>query len=154
VLLENLQTGRLELLTFAAAPVRPAPAAAPAAPAAATRPAPVAAIDLPKATVEKYLANLPDLLASALATPRYRDVDGRRVVDGFELSQVRVGGVAAELGLRDGDVLTEVNGEALDGMPAVMRLFAQASSMSRATVVVLRGGQRLTFVLNVKREGK
>jgi type II secretory pathway component PulC len=153
VVIENLVTRRRELLSFSAPSA--ATAAAPERPAAAASARPTSqdvVVDLPKAAIEGYLANLPDLLSSALATPRYRDVGAQRVVDGYELSQVRAGGAAEQLGLKDGDVITEINGQALDGLPTVMRLFGEAQTMPRATLVVLRAGLRLTFVVNTGKE--
>ncbi len=151
VVLENLQSRRLEFLTFPG-PGRLAPPAD-ARPAATPPPAePVPpAIEVPKASVERYLANLPDVLESALAVPKYRDADnGQRVIEGFELRQVRPGGAADQLGLRDGDVIQEVNGQPLDGMATVMRLFGQIQGMAQAKVTVLRAGQKITFVLDTK----
>jgi type II secretory pathway component PulC len=44
----------------------------------------------------------------------------------------------------------EVNGKTLDGLPTVMRLFGQAQTTGQVKVTVLRGGQKMTFVLTTK----
>jgi type II secretory pathway component PulC len=151
VVIENLGTGRMEFLAFPAATSSPAVPHAllrgvsPAAPADQVTPDPT------EISVGRYLANLPELLESALATPRYRDgVNSQRVIDGFEIGQVKAGGAADQLGLRNGDVIQEVNGQLLDGMATVMRLFEQIQTLPRMKVTVLRNGQKLTFVLNTK----
>ena len=63
---------------------------------------------------------------------------------------MKAGGAADQLGLRNGDVIQEVNGQLLDGMPTVMRLFEQIQTLPQMKVAVLRNGQKLTFVLNTK----
>jgi type II secretory pathway component PulC len=151
VVLKNLETGRMELLTSSAAtsshavPHALRQGASPAARADEAEPV------LPEVSVRRYLANLPELLASAVARPRYQDgANGQRVVDGFEIGQVTAGGAADKLGLRNGDVIQQVNGQSLDGMATVMRLFEQLPALAQVKVTVLRNGQKLTFVLNTK----
>jgi hypothetical protein len=152
VVVHNLVARRTEFLVFAAvSPQLHDPAALSAAAAPPATASALVAVDVPKAAIERQLANLPDLLASALGTPRYKDgPGGQRVVDGFEISQVRSGGAADQVGLRDGDVITDVNGQPLDGMATVMRLFGQVSLMTQIKMTVLRRGQVLTFVVTTK----
>jgi type II secretory pathway component PulC len=156
VVVRNLQTGRLESLTLpdaagAKAP-RPASEDAPQDPVVVDSREPgVVNIDVSKAAVDHYLVNLTHLLASAQAVPRVRAAPGgRQVIDGFELRQVRAGSVIEKVGLKDGDLLVQVNGEPLDGLPAVLRLFSQAQATGQARLTVLRGGERLTFVLKTR----
>jgi len=100
--------------------------------------------------VEQYLTNLPELLQSALASPRFLDgPGGQRTIGGYEIGQVRPGGAADRLGLQNGDVITEVNGLRLDGLAAVMRLFSETRTMTQARVTVLRNGQTLTVVIRL-----
>jgi type II secretory pathway component PulC len=104
-----------------------------------------------RASVDRYLANLPDLLNSATATPRYRDMpDGRRAIDGFEIGQIRKASVVEQLGLQEGDVILEVNGQALDGLATVMKLFGEFQAAPQATVTILRNGRRMTIVFRTK----
>jgi type II secretory pathway component PulC len=156
VVIRNLLTNRLELLMIqtADAPAQvQAPAETPAAPAPAivkTTPD-LVNVDVPKASVDHYLLNLPELLSSAVATPRYREAGpGTGAIEGFEISQIKEGSVVEKLGLRNGDVILEVNGEELDGLPTVLRLFGQVQASPQAKLTVLRSGQRMTFVFNTK----
>jgi type II secretory pathway component PulC len=155
VVIRNVQTGRLESLTLpeaadAKAP-RPAAEDAPQDPVVVEASRGVVSVDIPKAAVDQYLVNLTDLLASAQAVPRVRAAPGgRQAIDGFELRRVRPGSVIEKVGLKDGDVILEVNGEQLDGLPTVLRLFSQAQTAGQARLTVLRGSERMTFVLNTK----
>ena len=152
VVVENIEAKRLERLTFPGATPRaltPPPVADPVQePAPPPEPIQVA---LPRESVQAAVANLPDLLSSAVAVPRYREVEGgQRVIDGFVVTQVKPSGTAERLGLRSGDIILDVNGQVLDGMPTVMRLFGQLQATPQVAITVLRDGQRMSVVLNTK----
>jgi type II secretory pathway component PulC len=150
VTLRNLSADSLEFLPLPHAAPRPVdpvqPAAIPPEPVVAEESPGVVNVGVPKASVEHYLVNLGELMSAAQAAPRIQN----GAIDGFEIRQIRAGSIVEQLGLRGGDVIVEVNGEKLDGLPTVMRLVGQAQSARQATLTVLRGGQRMTFVLNVK----
>jgi type II secretory pathway component PulC len=155
VVVRNLLTDRLEILALPGGSSPPGTASpgesAPVVPPVVTASPEGVTVELPKASVERYLLNLPDLLNSAQATPRYTDSpNGQRVVEGFEVGQIKAGSVVEQLGLRNGDVILEVNGEKLDSVATVLRLFGQAQTTTQARLTVLRGSQRLTFVINTR----
>lgn len=156
VVIRNVLTNRAEFLAFRGPDgfVRPpaaVPAVVPSAPTVvATSPESVS-VELREGAVDRYLANLPDLLSSALATPRYRrGAGGPPAIEGFELTQVKRGGAVDALGLRNGDVLLALNGEPLDSLATVLRLFGQAQATTNATLTVLRDGQRMTFTFRTR----
>jgi len=155
VVVRNVEANRREWLTFVSDTGRalPVPAAVEAEQAppktAAAPPAPVP-VQLSKAAVERHLANLSEVLDSALAAPHYSGSGSGRVMDGFEISHVRPGGAAHELGLRDSDVVLEVNGQPLNSLAAAMQLLGQARSLTDARLVVSRGGERMTFLISVR----
>jgi len=164
VVVRNLLTNRIELITLAkddtaAAPpvpsqneasVEPKPEASPG-PIVQPAAADVVTVELRREMLDRYLANLPEVLTSALATPRYAaGGSGPRAVEGYEVSRVKPGGIVEQLGLRDGDVLLDVDGQKLDSLAAVMGLLGQAQALSGAKMTVLRNGRRTTFVFSVK----
>jgi type II secretory pathway component PulC len=63
---------------------------------------------------------------------------------------VKQGGAAQEVGLRDGDVVLEVNGQPLNSVAAAMQLLGQAPAMTQVRLTVSRGGERVNFVISVK----
>jgi type II secretory pathway component PulC len=165
VVIRNLAANRLELLRFPPearkSGERTQPATASAGASAQQResvaapspdaPPTVTTVEVTKASVEKYLANLTDLLGSALAVAHYSEsASGQKTMDGFTISRIKAGGAAEQVGLRDGDVVQAVNGQPLDDMPAVMALFGRLPTMTQATVRLLRAGQPMTIVINVK----
>jgi len=153
LVLRNLSTDRMEFLAFPPDATKPSAARdeAAAPPARGAAPTDTVPIEVPKASVDHYLSNLGELLQSALAVPHYSQApDGTRVIDGFAISRVTPGGAADQAGLKDGDVVLEVNGQPLDSVATVMSLFNRLADMTQARVVVQRDSKRLTLVVHVK----
>jgi hypothetical protein len=162
VVVRNLATGDLETVALpkagpVSAPRAPAPpyvsrrTAPSAIPPLVETPSPdVVTIELQKELLDRSLANLSDVVSAALASPHFASGLGPRVVDGYELSRITPGGIVDQLGLRDGDVLLDVNGQRLDGLASVTALLAQVRSLSAAKVTVLRSNRKVTFVFSVK----
>lgn len=155
VIIRNVLTSTIETLSFRKS--ADAPSAPPPSPLATPTPSVVSrsttgvTVDVPKAAVDHYLLNLTDLLTSALATPHFRTTGaGAPVMDGFQLGEIKTGSVVEQLGLKNGDVITEVNGEKLDSLATVMRLAGQVQSLAQTKMLVLRAGKPLTFVFNTK----
>ena len=157
VMINNLLRSRLEILPLwhgerdaVAPPASSALVPAPPPPVVNESPKGVS-VDLARGSVDHYLGNLPDVLASALAAPRLRDgPNGAKSVDGYEIGGVKEAGVVEQLGLKNGDVILEVNGQPLDGLPTIMRLLGQIQTMPQVRLTVLRKGQRVTLVFNTK----
>ena len=159
VVLWNPQANRLELLTFSkgdaatgTGPPVPGDAPSAAAPLDVRSTSPdMVTVDVPKDTVVRTLANLPELLDAAIAVPRYRDgAGGQRLIDGFEIGRIREGSVVEQVGLKNGDVILDVNGDKLDSLATVMRIIGQLQTLPQAKMTVLRDGRRMTFVFNAK----
>jgi type II secretory pathway component PulC len=151
VIIQNLVTNNLEYLTFQKNKPLAKHPPPPPTPRVMTKSSDTVNIDLPKNTINHYLENLPDLLASAVAAPRYReDKNGQKIIDGFEISRIKEGSVVERLDLKNGDVILAVNGEPLDSLATVMRLLGGIKNMSEAKLAVLRDGRKLNFVFNKK----
>jgi len=152
VVILNLVSNGTEFLTFVKDKpfATAAPSPPPAPPVLAKSPEAVR-IEVPKETVIYYLKNLPALLDAAFASPRYGNgKNGEKIIEGFEISRIKEAGIVEQMGLRNGDVILEVNGEPLDSMATVMRLLGGIQNASRANMTVLRGGQRMSFVIDRK----
>jgi len=164
VVIRNLLTNRLELLTLPTSGRPSAPPTLAASEAPVERrpdeiPAPhvqrlspdVVKIELNKELLRRYMANLPEALGSALATPRYATGgSGPPAIEGYEMSRIKTGGIVEQLGLQDGDVLLEFNGQKLNSPAAVTGLLAQAQALEGSKMTVLRNGKRMTFLFSVK----
>jgi len=157
VVVRNLLTGRLERLVLprdreaSAARAEPSSPAEPVPPTIVQASSSQVTVEVPKASVAQYLANLPELLNSTVATPRYRDAGGvHRSIDGFTLSQIRDGSVADRVGLENGDTIVALNGEKLDSLDIVLRILGQAQNVAQVTLAVERNGELMRFVIRTK----
>lgn len=132
VTLRNLQTGRIERL-----PLR-----------ASVTDMPHSRVDVPvaRATIDKYLMDMPAFLSSALAVPHFRD--GK--VDGYQIGRITPDGPIAALGLRDGDVIESVNGKPVADLAAVLKLAADLPTLAEVTMTIARAGRPMTFVFTTK----
>ncbi len=79
-------------------------------------------------------------------TAAIHGLDVTRVLDKGKLVGYRVSGVASNpfarsLGLKNGDVVTRINGRKLDGLTSALRAYAALSKRDTHTVVVKRNGK-------------
>lgn len=125
-------------------PATPAPPPPPPAPVATASRAddPAPPKEFARAELEKRLAGeLPRLLAETALMPV---TEGGRIV-GLTVTRMPEQSLLHEIGLRAGDVLTEINGVAIDGLPALLSLYPTLQTESRFNALVLRNG-RLTTI--------
>ncbi len=74
--------------------------------------------------------------------------DGR--VIGLQLVRVASGTLLTELGLRSGDVLTQINGTPTDSLPALMGLWGRLQGESALHATVVRDGRAVQLSLNLR----
>jgi general secretion pathway protein C len=84
----------------------------------------------------------PEFLSQALIVP---NSDG-----GFLVRQIQPGSLYEKLGLRPGDVIRNVNGQALTSMDDVMRLYQQFGTAQRVLVEVQRQGRSETLYYDMR----
>lgn len=84
----------------------------------------------------------PEFLTQALMVPN--------AGGGFLVREIQPGSVYEKLGLRVGDVITSVNGQAVNSVEDVMRLYAQFGTAANVQVDVRRAGRNETLVYNLQ----
>ncbi len=82
----------------------------------------------------------PDFLSQALMVPN--------AGGGFLVREIQPGSMYEKLGLRVGDVIQSVNGQAVNTVDDVMRLYQQFESVANVSVEVRRAGRVETLVYN------
>ena len=102
---------------------------------------------LARDVVDRMLANPQALMQEAQLQPAM--VGGK--LSGFRARWVKEGSFAAGLGLKPGDVITQVNGTALDSMEHVFGLIPLLGTTRRFEVVLERNGQRLSEAVEIDR---
>jgi len=131
------------------APLRPAPAPPPPLSPPGGPPedpaTPFRAME--RAEVQRRLGEeIPRILAETAISPLLED--GRVV--GVQLARVPEGSLLTDAGLRAGDVITELNGVAIDGMATLVGLWPRLQDAPELRAVVLRGGQPVSLVVSLR----
>lgn len=135
--------GRTRELRFGATPERPALPVAPAVAGVGTNNDRV----FTRTEVERRIADETPRLLSETALIPVTD-EGR--VSGFTLSRVPEGSLLTDLGLRAGDVLTDINGTPIDSMATLLALYARLRNESEIRATVLRGGSAVPLVVRLR----
>jgi general secretion pathway protein C len=130
----------------------------PAAPAAFTLPPPTQTTSrssesdsppraMDRRDVERRLSQeVPRILAETTAVPV---LDEGRVA-GLALTRVPEGSLLTDAGLRAGDVITEINGTAIDSLATLMALYPRLQSASELRATVLRNGTPVAISVTLK----
>jgi general secretion pathway protein C len=127
---------RLTSQAAAAAPPAPAPVAADAAP-------PV----MERRDVERRLGEESSrILAETTLVP---SMDQGRIA-GFAITRMPQGTLLSDAGLMPGDVLTEVNGVAIDSLATLISLWPRLQAESQVNALVMRGGQPVTLLVSLR----
>jgi general secretion pathway protein C len=96
--------------------------------------------------VEKLMANPALLAKQARVVPSVKD--GETV--GFKFYGIRRGSLPRLLGLRNGDLLTQVNGEDLTSMDKAMQLYTKLRRASNLSITLQRKGKTINKEVQIK----
>lgn len=117
-----------------AAPVQPWPT-----PAAGTK------VSLTRQEVQPLLSDPNSLLQMANFKPF--SVDGK--VNGFQVLSIRPESLLHKVGLRNGDILARINGQALTGPTQLLQAYSGMDRAALVTLDVQRASQMLTFLVEI-----
>lgn len=99
-----------------------------------------------RAFVEKLMANPALLAKQARIVPKQKDNE----VLGYKLYGIRRGSLPKLLGLKNGDMLTAVNGEDLKSMDKAMALYTKLRRASNLSVSIERKGKTITKEIQIQ----
>ncbi|NVB36710.1 hypothetical protein G6O69_02625 [Pseudenhygromyxa sp. WMMC2535] len=105
-----------------------------------------ASCSVDKAFVEKLLANPAQLTKQARIVPAVRDGE----TTGYKFYGIRPGSLPKLLGLKNGDLLTSVNGQQLKSIDQAMGLYTKLRRASHLSVVIERKGQTINKEIDIK----
>jgi general secretion pathway protein C len=95
-------------------------------------------ITLDAATVNKSLENITELLSQVRVRPHYKD--GK--ADGLMLSQVKPNTIFTRLGLRNGDIIQDIDGEGIENPDDIMDFYEELRSGSSVSLGIQRRGKK------------
>jgi general secretion pathway protein C len=94
-----------------------------------------------RSDVEASLADINKLMTEVRVRPHYRD--GRP--DGLAISRIKPGSFFSKLGLRDGDIVQEVNGSSIQSPDDILDLYQKMRSGSEVGLQIDRRGRQETI---------
>jgi general secretion pathway protein C len=89
-----------------------------------------------RATVDSNVQNMAALFSQIRAVPDLQNGTS----DGFRLTEIQPGSIFQQMGLQDGDVLTQVSGQPIGNPARAMQMLSTLQSRSNITLNVLRNG--------------
>ena len=102
---------------------------------------------LDRSTVDNNLNNMAALFTQVRAIPNLGP-DGRS--NGFRLSEIQPDSIFQQIGLRDGDVLTDVGGQSVGDPTRAIQLLGALRDRSSINLTVMRGGQPVQLQYNIR----
>lgn len=137
---EILRGGQVEVLTIDLGPTGPS-SDGPSGP-----PSGGETIEVASAEVDSALANLPLLMTQARAVPYFKD--GQSI--GLRLFAIRAGSLYEKIGLRNGDILKNINGSSLGDLSQALGIFQQLKDQRSLTVTLERNREERQFNYQIK----
>lgn len=108
---------------------------------ARSRSQPGTTITLDRTVVQKSLKNINELVSQVRVRPHYKN--GK--ADGLMLSQVKPNSLVTRMGLRNGDIIQKVNGEAITSPDDIMDFYEELRSGSSVSLEIIRRGRNKTL---------
>ena len=102
-------------------------------------------ISLSRAQVDSAMENLTDLMGQISIQPHSEDG-----VEGLALSNIQANSIFRRMGLRNGDVLTAVDGEALTSVDQAYKLYEDLKSSDTASLDINRSGRSTTYQYRIR----
>lgn len=102
--------------------------------------------NIARSELDKYLSNINDVLTQARAIPHFENGQAA----GYKLIQIVPGSVYEKLGLKNEDILTGVNGEAITDPARAFELLSQLKTASQLELTVKRGGRTSNMSYNFR----
>src|SRR6185369_3499415 len=152
ILAHNGKDEVLELASKALPGIKPAPAAA--APAAAPSPPSGGGIQatgeneflVPRAEVDSALENMSQLFTQIRAVPHF---EGGQSV-GFRLFAIRQDSLFDKIGLKNGDIISKINGQEMTDPARAIAMFQELRSERQITVEVTRNKEPLSLSYSLR----
>jgi general secretion pathway protein C len=96
---------------------------------------------------ENQLKNISGLLVQIRAIPN-RDKDG--TVNGFKVFQIQQGSMFNKIGLKNNDVIRQINGQPLNSAETGLAMFSALKNETHFAIDLLRNNEKKTMVIDVE----
>ena len=102
--------------------------------------------EIPRAEIDKTLANLNDVAMQARIVPAFKD----GVAQGFKLFSIRPDSIYSKIGIQNGDVIKRINGFDLNSPEKALEIYSKLKESSRIDIEVERNGAAVRKTYTVK----
>jgi general secretion pathway protein C len=100
-----------------------------------------ATITVNRSDMAEPVNDINQVLSSVRIQPHFKNGQA----DGLAISSIRRGGIFSKLGLRNGDIIQNVNGNALDSPHDILSLYESLKTGDRASIQIIRMGRQKTI---------
>jgi general secretion pathway protein C len=90
--------------------------------------------------------DLAKILMQAAAVPYYQN----GALEGFKLVEIDIDSIYDQVGLEDGDIVTEINGQRLSDVGMAVKVLNSMREETRAEIRLIRSGAEKTIEINVQ----
>ncbi len=98
-------------------------------------------VNYSKDSIDEHLKNLPKVLKDAKAVPFVEPGSGGKIT-GFKVVSVRPNSIYTEMGIKRGDIIRGVNGDAVDSPQRAMQMYQSLKQGQLLNIQIVRDGQR------------
>lgn len=99
-----------------------------------------------RSELQNSLNDLNKLLSQIRIRPHFTDGES----DGLSVAHIKAGSIFSKLGLKDGDIIQGVNGQAIDGPDDVLQLYEDMESESHLSLELTRKGEPITIEYSIE----
>jgi general secretion pathway protein C len=98
-------------------------------------------ITIRRSDIQESIKDINQLLSQARIQPHYKDGNS----DGLAISRIKRGSIFSKLGLRNGDVVQEINGSSLTRPEDILSMYEKLKSGDQASLKITRRGRQKTL---------
>lgn len=102
--------------------------------------------EVPRAEIDKTLANLNDVAMQARIVPAFKD----GVAQGFKLFSIRPDSIYTKIGVVNGDVIKRINGFEMNDPAKALEVYSKLKDASRIDIELERNGSNLHKTYNIR----
>jgi type II secretion system protein C len=103
-------------------------------------------ITVTRAKVDETMANMNKVLQDARMVPNYNN----GVVDGFKVFGIKSDSIFQQLGLKNGDVINQINGTTVDGLEKALPMLQLLKTQDNFEIGITRRGSKQNLKINVQ----
>lgn len=102
--------------------------------------------EIERNAVDKTVSNLNEVLQQARAIPNFEN----GMPDGYKMLQIVPGSIYDKLGVKNGDVITGLNGDPINDPGKAFQLFNELRTASHLEITVKRSGRKMTMNYDIR----